>query len=62
MLLTSVIFDLTETGLRLEVPEDNNKFELFCDESAEILWRFDGIQGIISSVHGDSIHLMLCQN
>ena len=60
MLLTSVIFDLTETGLRLEVPEDNNKFELFCDESAEVLWRFDGIQGIISSVHGDSNHLMLC--
>jgi len=49
--LTAMIFDLTETGLRLEMSEDHDKFEKFCDESAEKLWRFDGIQRIITSVH-----------
>lgn len=51
MLLAKVIFDLTETGLRLEILDDHNKFETFCDESAEILWRLDGIQRLITSVH-----------
>jgi len=54
MLLANMIFDLTETGLRLEIPEDHNKFEIFCDESAEIVWRLDGIQRVITSVHGNS--------
>jgi hypothetical protein len=52
MLLAKVAFDLTETGLRLEILEDHNRFETFCDESAEILWRLDGIQRLITSVHG----------
>ena len=62
MLLTGMMFDLTETGLRLEIPEDHNEFESFCDESAEILWRFDGIQRVITSVHGDSNNFVLCQS
>jgi hypothetical protein len=59
VLLTAMIFDLTESGLRLEMSEDHNKFEKFCDESAEKLWRFDGIQRVITSVHGNSNHSML---
>jgi hypothetical protein len=62
MLLSGMIFSLTETGLRLEIPEDNNKFESFCDESSEILWRFDGIQRVVTSVHGDSNYFVPCQS
>ncbi|KAI9513363.1 hypothetical protein F5148DRAFT_972145 [Russula earlei] len=51
MSLASMIFDLTESALRLEMTEDHNKFETFCDESAEILWRFDGLQRVITSIH-----------
>ena len=51
-----MIFDLTETGLRLELSEDHGKFEEFCNELAEVLWRFDGLQRVISSVHGNSNH------
>jgi len=51
MSLTSMIFDLTESGLRLEMSDEHNKFELFCDESAEILWRFDGFQRVITPIH-----------
>ncbi|KAI0268225.1 hypothetical protein BC834DRAFT_868467 [Gloeopeniophorella convolvens] len=50
MYLCSRIFDLTEVGLRLEMSEDHNKFEAYCDESAEILYRFEGLQRIVSSV------------
>lgn len=56
------MFDLTETGLRLEMSEDHNKLELFCDESAEILWRLDGIQRVVTSVHGDSNRSMLLES
>jgi len=52
MLLAAMTFDLTETGLRLELSEDHGKFEEFCNELAEVLWRFDGLQRVISSVHG----------
>jgi len=51
MLLAAMIFDLTESGLRLELSEDHGKFEEFCNELAETLWRFDGLQRVISSVH-----------
>jgi hypothetical protein len=57
MLLAAMIFDLTETGLRLELSEDHGKFESFCNELAEVLWRFDGLQRVISSVHGNSNRL-----
>ena len=57
-----MMFDLTETGLRLEIPEDHNKFESFCDASSEILWRFDGLQRVITSVHGDSNHFVVSQS
>ena len=56
MLLAAMTFDLTETGLRLELSEDHGKFEEFCNELAEVLWRFDGLQRVISSVHGNSNH------
>ncbi len=59
MLLANMVFDLTETGLRLEIPEDHGKFETFCDESADILWRFDGIQRVITPVHGNCDHYLL---
>lgn len=62
MLLANMIFDLTETGLRLEIPEDDNKFETFCDESAEIVWRLDGLQRIITSAPGNSNRSLLCQS
>lgn len=62
MLLATIMFDLTETGLRLEMSEDHNKLELFCDESAEILWRLDGIQRVVTSVHGDSNRSMLLES
>ena len=58
MLLSTRIFDLTETALRLEMSEDHSKFESFCDESAEMLFRFDGMQMLITSVHGDPSYFM----
>ncbi|KAI0254725.1 hypothetical protein BJV78DRAFT_872379 [Lactifluus subvellereus] len=51
MLLSTRIFGLTEAALRLEMSEDHRKFESFCDESAEMLYRFDGMQRVITSVH-----------
>ncbi len=58
MLLATMIFDLTETGLRLEISEDHGKFETFCNEISEVLWRFDGLQRVITSVHGNFNHRM----
>jgi hypothetical protein len=52
-----MIFDLTEKGLGLEMSEDHDKFEAFCNELAEVLWRFDGLQRVVTSVHGN---LKLC--
>lgn len=54
MLLSTKIFDLTEAGLRLEISEDL-EFETYCDESAQMLYQFDGLQRVITSVHGDII-------
>jgi len=51
MTLAAMIFDLTESGLRLEMSEDHSKFEAFCNELAEVLWRFDGLQRVVTSVH-----------
>ncbi|KAI0307132.1 hypothetical protein B0F90DRAFT_1685399, partial [Multifurca ochricompacta] len=51
LLLSTKIFNLAESGLRLEISEDHNKFESYCDESAELLYRFDGLQRVITSVH-----------
>jgi hypothetical protein len=56
MLLSTKIFNLAEAGLRLEIVEDHNKFETYCDESAQMLYRFDGLQRVVTSVHGDIIH------
>jgi hypothetical protein len=51
MLLSTKIFNLAEAGLRLEIVEDHNKFETYCDESAQMLYRFDGLQRVVTSVH-----------
>jgi len=56
MLLSTKIFNLAEAGLRLEFSEDHDKFETYCDESAQMLYRFDGLQRVVTSVHGDIIH------
>ena len=56
MLLSTKIFNLAEAGLRLEIVEDLDKFETYCDESAQMLYRFDGLQRVVTSVHGDLIH------
>jgi hypothetical protein len=61
MLLSTRIFDLTETALRLEMSGDHSKFESFCEESAEMLSRFDGIQRVVTSVHGDPSYFMPSQ-
>ena len=59
MLLSTKIFNLAEAGLRLEIVEDHNKFETYCDESAQMLYRFDGLQRVVTSVHGEIVHLIL---
>jgi hypothetical protein len=51
--LAAMIFDLTEKGLGLEMSEDHDKFEAFCNDLAEVLWRFDGLQRVVTSVHGN---------
>ncbi len=56
MLLSTKIFNLAEAGLRLEISEDHDKFETYCDESAQMLYRFDGLQRVVTSVHGDLIY------
>lgn len=58
MLLSTKIFNLAEAGLRLEIVEDHNKFETYCDESAQMLYRFDGLQRVVTSVHGEIVHLI----
>ncbi|KAH9006782.1 hypothetical protein EDB86DRAFT_2868239 [Lactarius hatsudake] len=51
MLISTKIFNLAEAGLRLEISEDHDNFETYCDESAQMLYRFDGLQRVVTSVH-----------
>lgn len=51
MRLSTKIFGLAEAGLRLEISEDHDTFETYCDESAQMLHRFDCLQRVVTSVH-----------
>ncbi|KAH8999076.1 hypothetical protein EDB92DRAFT_922497 [Lactarius akahatsu] len=51
MLISTKIFNLAEAGLRMEISEDHDNFETYCDESAQMLYRFDGLQRVVTSVH-----------